>query len=269
MSVINFKSIKLTLDYLRHYISAGDEHSVHSPFVFKLLTEGIYRKEREAPFDTIESIRKKLLNDQRTITITDLGAGSTFDGIPQKRKVSEIARNFAKSPGYSKLLFRLTQFFKPGSMIELGTSLGISAMYQSAGNNNVSLYTLEGCPNTASVAREIFKENNFRNIKCIIGNFDETLPELLKKIEKADYVFIDGNHTYEATMRYFRLLKNYIHENSILIFDDINWSDGMKKAWSEIKSDPEVTITIDFFLVGLVFFSKNYTKQNFMLRING
>lgn len=264
---INKKSITLTLGYLRHLLSAGNEHSVHSPFVFKLLTEGIYKKEHSPDFDRIEAIRRDLLSDKRELHVIDLGAGSTFDGNAKKRSVKEIANNFAKSSHYCKLLYHLTEYLKPSVMIELGTSLGISAMYQSAGNPNGTLYTLEGCPATAMVAVENFKKNNFSNIKCVTGNFNQTLPILLSEIKKTDYAFIDGNHTYEATMSYFQLFKNHCHENSVLVFDDINWSPGMKKAWKEIKADKDVTITLDFFLVGIVFFNKDFTKEDFLLKL--
>lgn len=267
MSKVNLKGLKISIDYLLHFISAGDEHSVHSPFVFKLLTECIYNKSDNPAFDSIEKIRTTLLKDTREIEVTDLGAGSTYNGVPKKRKISEIAGNFAKAPKYSRLLFRIVNYLKPATMVELGTSLGISGMYQSAGNPNGTLYTLEGCSNTANEAISNFKKNGFDKLKCSIGNFDATLPELLMQINEVDYAFVDGNHTYDATIRYFNLLKKKVTSTSILIFDDINWSDGMKKAWDEIKSDPDVTVTIDFFLLGLVFFNRDYSKQNFKLRL--
>jgi predicted O-methyltransferase YrrM len=152
-------------------------------------------------------------------------------------------------------------------MVELGTSAGISAMYQAAGNTNGKLYTLEGCPQTSSLARKNFLQNDISNIECITGNFDDTLEKLLDKIKSADYFFIDGNHTYEATIRYFNLLKNHCKSNSLIIFDDINWSQGMLNAWEEIKLDSKVTITLDFHFLGLAFFNPDFSKQNFKLRL--
>ena len=252
---------------VRHFLSAGNEHSVHSPFVFKLLMEAIYLKRNEPVFDQIESIRKQLLNDESEINVIDLGAGSSFDGRLNKRSIREITRKFAKSPRHCRFLYRMTEYLKPATMIELGTSLGISAMYQSAGNRNGLLYTLEGCPETANAARDNFIKNNFTNIKCITGNFDDTLPQLLSELKQFDYTYIDGNHTLEATLNYFRLLKNHKHENSVIIFDDIYWSEGMQQAWQQIKSDPEVTISIDFYQFGVVWFNKKYSSQSFRLRL--
>ncbi len=207
-----------------------------------------------------------MLQDNQVIQVTDLGAGSTFDSRPIQRKISDIAAWFAKPPRYCKLLFRLTRFFKPGIMIELGTSLGISALYQSAGFPEGKLFTLEGCPETANAARQNFKSAGKNSIECITGNFDETLPALLKRTSHFDYLFIDGNHTYEATLNYFKLSKPFTRQDSVMIFDDINWSEGMQKAWKEITSDPDVSISIDFYQLGMVFFNKGFTKQHFQLR---
>jgi len=251
---------------VRHFLSSGNEHSIHSPFVFKFLTEGIYQKRDVPVFEKIENIRRNLLKDNRELNVRDFGAGSRFDGIPQKRKVKEIANRFAKSPRYCRLLYRITNYLKPAVMIELGTSLGISAMYQSAGNPEGKLYTLEGCTETANIAENNFKNNGFANIQCITGDFEQTLPALISNIKLVDYVFIDGNHTYDATMNYFHLFKMHINNKSVLIFDDINWSEGMKIAWKEIKSDPSVTVTLDLFTMGIVFFDKGLSKEDFLIR---
>ncbi len=37
----------------------------------------------------------------------------------------------------------------------------------------------------------------------------------------------------------------------------------MKAAWEEIKLHPKVTVTIDCFEMGIVFFKKNEVKENF------
>ncbi len=261
------KGMHRVLDYIRHFLASGDEHSVHSPFVFKLLTEGVYVKNKEPEFEKIETVRNRLLRDDRLINVSDLGAGSSFDGRLKSRSISEIAHKFAKSPAHCRFLFRLTRHLKPATMIELGTSLGISAMYQSAGNGTAKLFTLEGCPETANIARENFRNNNYYSINCITGNFDETLPVLLEDLKNVDYTYIDGNHTYTATLRYFQLLKFYCHRNSVIIFDDIYWSDEMQQAWQEIKSDKDVTISLDFYQFGIVFFNKDFTPQSFKLKL--
>lgn len=252
--------------FIRYYFAAVNEHGIHSPFVFRLLTEAVYLKGKEPSFETVEAIRSQLLADTREIAVTDLGAGSTYDGTAAKRKVSDMTRRFAKSKRYGRLLYRIVQHLKPSVMLELGTSLGISTLYQAMAHPDGTVYTVEGCENTAAIAAENFRTAGTKNIKVMTGNFDDVLPGLLQNLRQIDYAYIDGNHTYEATMRYFRLLKNHIKPTTLLIFDDIHWSDGMKKAWDEIRSDKQVTITIDFFAIGLVFFNPDFSKQDFVIR---
>jgi predicted O-methyltransferase YrrM len=261
------KVVRQIINFLKYYRQAGDEHSVHSPFVFSLLTNALYRKDKPEIFKRIENVRKNLLRDQRVINTVDLGAGSSFDGKVKRRTVSQTAAWFAKPPRIGAALYRIVEHLKPSVMIELGTSLGISSMYQASGNPNGTLYTIEGCAETAAFAKENFRNAGITNIRQLTGNFDAELPELLKALQQIDYAFIDGNHTYAATIKYFQLLKARCHHDSVLIFDDINWSDGMQKAWSEIKADPDVTITVDFFVFGLVFFNSGFSKQNFVLKL--
>ncbi len=260
-------SLKTGLRYVRHFINAGNEHGVHSPFVFNLLTNVVYRNDKEIVFDKIENIRKKFLADNSRIMVTDLGAGSSFDGRKIERSIGEIAQKFAKAPRHCRFLYRMAEYQKPKVMIELGTSLGISSMYLAATNPSGKLYTIEGCPETSNKANSGFRENGFSNIEVINGNFGQVLPDLLKKVNTYDLVYIDGNHTYEATVQYFKLLKEHRNKESVIIFDDIYWSEGMQQAWNEIKADPSVTISLDFFQFGIVYFDPAFSKQNFLLRL--
>ena len=252
--------------FLKHYLTSGNEHSVHSPFVFDLLTKCIYAKKSHTGFLRIEALREKLIHDTHKIKTVDLGAGSAFDKKPVERTIRDVVRRFAKSPRYCRLLYRLTEYLKPGVMIELGTSLGISAMYQAAGNNKGTLYSIEGCTETAEIARNNIREAGYANVEVRTGNFDDALPVLLHELPTVSYAFIDGNHTHEATMRYFKLLSAKVNDDSLLVFDDINWSHGMKRAWDEIKSDDRVTIAINLYFLGIVFFNTSFSKQDFRLR---
>lgn len=256
----------LIRSYFRYLLKAGNEHGVHSPFVYRLLTVGIYQKIKPEAFDRIEKIRNALKKDHRLINVTDLGAGSSFDGKVKTRSVSQSIRWFAKAPKTGRALHRLVHFLRPSVMVELGTSLGISAMYQASGNAEGLLHTIEGCQATARIAAEQFQKGGFANIVSHVGSFEKVLPELMQQLKQVDYVFIDGHHTYEATIRYFQLLKKYRSENTTFVFDDIYWSEPMTKAWTEIKADPEVTVALDFFDFGVVFFNRELSKQDFVLR---
>jgi len=199
------------------------------------------------------------------IEVTDLGAGSSqLKGI--KRKVSDLAKYSAKSAKYGQLLYRLSAHFKPFNILELGTSFGISTLYLSLGNEDATTTTMEGCPEIAALAKKHFSSLNSNRIEVITGDFGKALPAYLQKNNRLDLVFFDGNHRREPTLEYFRLCLEKANDNSLFIFDDIHWSEEMEEAWAEIKNHPSVTVTIDLFFVGLVFFRKGQEKQHFSIR---
>jgi len=151
--------------------------------------------------------------------------------------------------------------------LELGTSLGITTSYLAFANLSAQVITMEGAPTVADLAQKTFDRLNLKGIEVLKGNFNQTLPETLERIKTVDLVFIDGNHRKDPTLNYFHQLINHSTESTILIFDDIHWSSEMELAWKEIQQHPEVTLTIDLFFIGLVFFKKDFkAKQHFVIR---
>ena len=252
--------------YLEFLFTSKDEHSLHSPFVFELYTKIIQSKTITISVsESIENLRKKLLKNRSIIEITDFGAGSRIYKTNQ-REIRQIAKNAEKSPKFGKLLFRLIRHFQPSTIFDLGTSLGITTIYESKAYEPSKIFTFEGCPATAKLARNNFEELACKNIEIIVGNIDETLPQQLAQIKQLDFAFFDANHRYEPTISYFEQCLKKANEQSVFVFDDIHWSTEMHKAWQVIKNHPEVMISIDLFHVGLVFFRKNQPKQDFILR---
>jgi predicted O-methyltransferase YrrM len=259
------ESINKSIRYFRFLLASNSRHGVHSPFVYKLVDEVIYNKSPFYAYDQIEVLRKNYLNDHSTISISDMGAGSKVFNS-NTRKVSSIAKYSVKPAKYGQLLFRLVQRFKPNRILELGTSLGISTLYLALARPSATVITIEGCPQTAEKASAIFKKSTAENIQMIVGNFDDKLPEVLFSEENLDFVFIDGNHKKEATLRYFRECLKRCTKNSVIIFDDINWSKEMQEAWQEITHHPEVMVSIDLFFMGIIFFRTEQPKEHFKIR---
>lgn len=258
------KKILFILRYIRYWFKAGNEHSIHSPFVFDLYNNVISQRGSYYAFNRINQLRKKLLVSKKEIEVTDLGTGKSG-----KRVISEIADNASKSRTYGELLFRIVNHFKPDIIIELGTSLGISTSYLASGYSGSKIITLEGCPATAKEAKKNFESLNLKNIEQVIGDFKETLPGVLSKPkikESNTLIFFDGNHKKEPTLHYFHECLKTANEHSIFIFDDIHWSEEMEQAWEEIKKHPAITVTIDLFFLGVVFFRKEQVKEDFILK---
>jgi predicted O-methyltransferase YrrM len=257
------------LAYLRFWWRSGNAHGLHSPFVFGLYTAVVRHTGFFAAYERVEARRQQLLASDASISVTDLGAGS-HTGAGQQRRVADIAATAAKPAKLAQLLFRLANYFRPRTIIELGTSLGLTTAYLAAADSRSQVISFEGCPNVAAVARETLASLKLANADIVEGNLDDTLaPTLAQLPGPLDFAFFDGNHRYEPTLRYFEQCLPYRTEESVFVFDDIHWSADMERAWETIKAHPEVKLTVDLFFIGLVFFRKNQPKQHFWLRING
>jgi predicted O-methyltransferase YrrM len=254
--------------YLRYWLRSGNAHGLHSPFVFGLYTTVIRHNGEFGVYARIEARRRELLKSSEIITVKDFGAGSQVAGAGgTERRVRAIARHAAKPPRLAQLLFRLVNHLQPATVLELGTSLGLTTAYLAAADSRHQVITFEGCPNTAAVAHETFQKLGLKNVRLVEGNLDQTLPATLAGLQKpVDFAFFDGNHRYEPTLRYFEQCLANAHENSVFVLDDIHWSAEMEQAWEAIKAHPAVTVTVDLFYVGLVFFRKTQPRQDFWLR---
>jgi predicted O-methyltransferase YrrM len=258
-------SIRFVIKYIQHRLGANTRHGTHSPFVYQLADEVIYDFSAKKVYQPIEDLRKKNLANPHTITVTDLGAGSMLNKNRTK-KVAEIAKNALKSPKLAQLIYRIAANHPAQELIELGTCLGITSAYLAAAQPNKPVITVEGCPATAQIAQQNFKDLSLSQIELLVGNFDQILPNLLAQRKQVDFVYIDGNHTKAATLHYFQECLAKAHEGTLLIFDDIYWSKGMEEAWEEIKNHPQVTVTVDLFWIGLVYFKKGQAKEHFKLK---
>lgn len=259
------KKWHLIRNYLIYRVKSVNQHGVHSPFVFELLNSTIYNKTDFYIYKDIEKLRFKLSLSSIKINCQDLGAGSLVQNTTL-RSVKQLVNHSAKSRKYGQLLFRLADHFQPSQVLELGTSLGLSTAYLASANSKATVNTIEGCPEIAAIAKQNFNKLGLNNIQQTTGNFDTVLPELLLNINKLDLVFFDGNHRKEPTMNYFKQCLEKSHEGSIFIVDDIYWSTEMTEAWEEIKSDSQVTVTLDLFYLGIVFFRKEQVKQHFVIK---
>ena len=242
-----------------------NEHGVHSPFVYDLLLSTIYNKKNFYSYIQIEKMRNALSLSKHQIECIDFGAGSLVNNST-KKSIQTILHSASKSPKYAQLLFRLVNHFQPDTILELGTSLGISSAYMASANSKSKFISIEGCKEIAIVAGQNFKQLELKNVEQVIGNFDEVLPDVLKNINQLDFVFFDGNHRKEPTINYFRQCLEKASEKSVFVFDDIYWSAEMTEAWEEIKNHEKVTVSLDLFYLGIVFFRKEQLKQNFIIR---
>lgn len=264
-----FTKLQLARRYLHYFITAsnGRGHGIHSPFVFDFVTNVLNDRRRFYVFDRVEAMREQLKLNHDLITVNDRGAGSRIT-VANNRKISSIARHSVRSAKWGQLLFRIGNYFQPSTVIELGTSLGISTAYLAAGNPAAHVVSVEGVPAIASIARENLRGLGVSaQVNVIEGNFDDVLPGILEKLQYVDLALIDGNHREEPTICYFHQLLAKRGTNAVFVFDDIHWSIGMEAAWAHVCAHPDVFLTIDLFCYGLVFFNDGFkARQHFAIR---
>ena len=240
-----------------------NQHGVHSPFVYDLVTQCFYDSSKKEAYNDILNYRKSLLENNTKIKIKELGAGSQVMKH-QERSVSDIAKKAGTTHTRAKLLYRLTNYFKPDSILELGTSLGIATHSMNLGNPKANITSIEGCPNTSTISKKKLKIQDSEQINIVTGNFNNEIEKLSSN--NYDLIFFDGNHQKGATLKFFESLLKTANNDSVFIFDDIYWSEGMTEAWEIIKEHPKVTVTIDTFFWGFVFFRNEQVKEHFIIR---
>ena len=249
--------------YFRFLFASTNQHGVHSPFVYDLITKCFYNKTELAVYKKLDFYRARLLTNKTRINVTDFGAGSRLFKSPE-REIAAIAKTAGITPKRAKLLARLAQYFNFDSVLELGTSLGLASSAIAFATPKTSITTLEGCPETAAVAKAQFEAYQLHNISPVVTDFSNYLNSSTRHY---DLVYFDGNHQKDATLSYFNHLVKHVTNDTVFIFDDIHWSKDMEDAWAVLKNHPKVTITIDTFYWGFVFFRAEHKhKEHFVIR---
>ena len=283
--------------WLKHQLTARNTggHGVHSPSLFEWVRMVMSDKNTYYVWDEIEEIRQEMLKDTRELEFVDYGSGGTLPTSPSKgrsanmRRVCDIAKGSLARRKDAQLLARLVGWLgrplltspsrggigdeasedrKGLTIVELGTSLGVTTAYLAAMDSRNKVVTYEGCPAVAEVARANWEKLGLSNIACVVGEITvDSLQLAVDRLSGIDVAFIDANHTCEATLTYFSALASRLHEKSVVVVDDIHYNEDMEKAWKAICADERVTTTMDLYRMGLVFFDKHYWRKHYKMRI--
>ena len=263
--------------WLKHYLTAWNTggEGVHSPYLFEWVRMVMSDKHAYRVWEDIEGVRARMLVSDQVVEFVDYGSGvgRKGEGAKGKKRVKDIAKGSLARAKYAQMLFRLVNWLghqlreenRGLTIVELGTSLGVTTAYLAGVDTRDKVYTYEGCEAVAKIAMDNWKELRMSNIDCRVGPIDEV--QLQRSLERVDVAFVDANHTYEASLKYFDILAQKVHEKSVVVMDDIHHSEEMERAWREICADERVTSTIDLYQMGLVFFDKHYWKRNYRMRL--
>ena len=249
--------------YIRHFLTAFSSRGfgIHSPFVFSFVEDLLPEAHSYYAYGPVERIRQNLLHDTASIEVEDYGTGHSG-----RRRICDIARHSLKRPHDARLLFRIAARMRPDNIIELGTSLGITTLYLAQSDTRRTIYTLEGSPETARVAQSLFDRWRQKQIRLITGRIEDTLPQVLAQVDGIGLLFMDANHTGEATLRYFTTCLPKINDRTIIVIDDIHSSTSMEEAWLQITRHERVRTCIDLFSMGILFFHPENPKGVYKIR---
>lgn len=180
--------IKSYLQFLWH---SKNEHGVHSPFVFLLLTQGFYNKKIKLPDAAL----------------------STYKGVNSKK---------------SRLLYKIVRYFSPKSILIVGaTTFEKEVMALANPKAKIDI----------DIVNAIYNCFYFSSIPTnSITN--ETIEQLVQTIEN----------------------------DSFWILEDIHANPAAEAIWQTLKQNPKVTVTIDTYHFGLVFFRREQVKEHFIIR---
>ena len=255
---------KRFLDFIFH---SGTRYRIHSPFLYDLIDQVIMNGKIPGELRPVEGLRKKCLRSKKVILKTDYGKGAG-EGYSTAYPVSlkHIARTSLTSRNHALRLFNLAKYMHAVNILEMGTSLGFTTACLALANKNARVVSIEGCPELSKIATTNLASLGIQNAEIISGRFEDKLMEAMARLGKIDLLFIDGNHRKEAVLANFEGCLPGLHNGSVVILDDIHASPGMEEAWRILSSRADVTISLDFFHSGWLFFRKESSKEHFRLR---
>lgn len=236
-------------------------YGVHSPFVFNLITKVIEERCSYYSFYDIELIRKQLLFRDDIIAYPD----KQQKGKLRRRTVGEIVEREAIKPKHGALLFRLANYFKPQSILQLGSSMGLSTLYLTSYASGLKCIALENIPEFAPIARIAYEKGARNPVDLRTGSNKELLPQALEELKQVDFVFFNTLYEQPDNVWLFNECTKYVHDGSLFVFEGIKASRKMREFWKEICACPEVTVTIDLYSMGIVFFNKKLHKRNYIV----
>lgn len=249
--------------YLNYFLKSKKRHGIHSPFVYEFMDKCLSTKIDKKDLKTIQSFAQALKNDREILSITDFGAGSKKMG--SERKVSQIFKNSTSGSKYGAFLYKISNYYKPKNILELGTSLGVGTLHLHLGNKDAKIDSVEGCLSTYSFAKNNFKKySKSENVHFYNSKFEDFLTQVKGEY---DLIFIDGDHQKSSLFKLLKQLKNHIHDNTFLILDDIRWSKDMLDAWIELSQQEEFHVSMEFLRMGILLRRESQQKEHFYLRL--
>lgn len=234
---------------------------VHSPFVYNLITKVIEERCGYYSFYDIELLRKQLLFREERLTYPD----RQKRGRMKSRTIGEIVKREAIKPRHGALLFRLVNYFKSVRILQLGPTMGLSTLYLTSYASHLQCVALENVSEFATIARQVFDKAARNPIDLRVGDYQTLLPEALRDMKQVDCVFFNTLYELYDNFRLFEACLDYVHNDTFFVFEGIRANSQMRKFWQDVCASPDVTVTLDLYSLGIVFFNKKLHKRDYIV----
>ena len=241
-------------------------YSIHSPFVFTLITKVLLEAKTKSNITKTKKLRSVYLQNNTIIEQSNQGAGSRINNETKGTTIGKLTKQSGLKTKYISLLTTMAKHYAFKNILELGTCTGLTTTALAQACPNAKITTIENALARANWAKENLEKLQLTNVKLIQQDFSFVINYIKRHQQKYDMIFIDGNHTYNATIEYFEKLQSSINEDGVIIFDDIYWSPEMTNAWKQICQAQTLGITIDLYRMGLLIRRDNQHKEHFTIR---
>lgn len=252
--------------YFSHLIKSFHLHGIHSPFIFKLEKKCLRDSSFKEDYISLSRFRESVHSSKASLYIKDYGAGSRVFKS-NNRQVKHILKHNCSTVKDAQLLYRLCAYLKVNQVLELGTSLGIAAHAMAKARPRAQITTIEGSPEVYEFAKNALQNEGVKNVNFVKSTFKEFFEKQISKPVIYDLIYIDGHHDGTATLSYFESILDKIHNDTVVVFDDIYWSIDMTRTWNQICQHTQVTASVDCFHIGMVFFRKEQLQERFYVKL--
>ena len=220
---------------------------VHSPFVYNLITKVVEEKAPFYAFEEIENFRKKLLNESNELSI--------------------ITAKETQSPNFGAFLFRLMNFFRCKSVLQVGCSTGVMSLYLASVSRTQGEYFFLEERSILQEAETFAMAQHLQKVHFVTGNYEENLQNIKTNFPKMELIFINQLPDSMEIEKGLTWVEDFRDQKTIVLVNSIK-KKKMKALWNRLKNLPQARTTIDLRALGIVFFDGKLPKRHYKTHFN-
>ena len=247
------------LSRLKYLLKARHKggHGIHSPFLFRLITEVIEDRKNNPEYEIIERLHN------RAFEILPKNIGASFPKINHQAdwsllKLSTLYNKAELPAKYRKMVVRLIYEFEPSAIIHFGPALGVNLAAMAIANNFRPVYQISGDPAYDIFAAELLSDSMIPNV-CFLS--ENEVPPI-----QPSFILVNSPDNPGKLRKVVQQCLRRHVDNDVLILRGIHQSVEMETIWRELIGNKIVRVSIDQFEIGLVLFRKGLQKEDFIHR---